>query len=326
MRTEQDIPPEDSSSNVESQPESAAKPSPTPEQVKTRSWFEVVRSGNDDEIKGAVSAEIAKILSKYSLDNYHVLLLYDAHGSITDFDANKIYDGIASESAQKSKDILLVLHSNGGSIEPAYLISKTLKHFALKKFIAVVPRRAKSAATLICLGADEIHMGLSSQLGPIDPQIDGLPALGLVNALDTLAELSSKHPKASDMIANYLASKLDLRILGYFNRITQSAAQYGQRLLASKKLPEGQTAQGLAEYLVNHYKDHSFVIDLDEATDLLGKDIVKSGSEEYKAMNEIFVFLDFFEFCLSNTRNKRFYYSGTIKSGMFIRPSPNKTS
>ena len=33
-----------------------------------------------------------------------------------------------------------------------------------------MPNKAKSAATMVCLGASEILMGPSSELGPVDPQ------------------------------------------------------------------------------------------------------------------------------------------------------------
>jgi Serine dehydrogenase proteinase len=45
-------------------------------------------------------------------------------------------------------------------------------------------------ATLIAIGADEIHMGPLGQLGPIDPQIGGLPALGVSRALKTIASVA----------------------------------------------------------------------------------------------------------------------------------------
>lgn len=35
----------------------------------------------------------------------------------------------------------------------------------------IVPKMAKSAATMICFGADQILLGPTSELGPIDPQI-----------------------------------------------------------------------------------------------------------------------------------------------------------
>ena len=39
------------------------------------------------------------------------------------------------------------------------------------EFWAIVPGKAKSAATMICFGASKILMGVSSELGPIDPQL-----------------------------------------------------------------------------------------------------------------------------------------------------------
>jgi ClpP class serine protease len=74
---------------------------------------------------------------------------------------------------------LLIVNSPGGRVEPAYLISKSLKSIAHKHFSVAIPRRAKSAATLLALGADQIHMGMISQLGPIDPQDKGFARVGI---------------------------------------------------------------------------------------------------------------------------------------------------
>ena len=163
------------------------------------------------------------------------------------------------------------------------------------RFVVAVPRMAKSAATLVCLGADEIHMGLTSQRGPIDPQIGGLPALGLANALDALADLACRFPAASEMLSGYLQAQLDLRVLGYFNRVTESAVQYG------------------------------FVIDIEEAKSLLGDKIIKTNTKEYAAANDIFKFLDLFGFVLGSRQNKRLYYGGGIEKGMIIIPNSKKS-
>lgn len=64
----------------------------------------------------------------------------------------------------------LVLHSPGGSPEAAEQIVNYLRtQFSYIR--AFVPLQAKSAATMIALGCDEIVLGLHSELGPIDPQI-----------------------------------------------------------------------------------------------------------------------------------------------------------
>jgi hypothetical protein len=162
----------------------------------------------------------------------------------------------------------------------------------------VIPRKAKSAATLLALGADEIHMGLMSELGPIDPQFGGLPALGMRNALEILSALACKHPGASTMLSEYIQAKLDLRILGYFERINESAMQYAERLLSGKTLAAGQSPKSLADHFVNHYKDHGFVIDSDEAFYLLGPGILRRDTPEYAFGNAVFQSFDFIRFLL----------------------------
>src|SRR5215831_5343031 len=50
------------------------------------------------------------------------------------------------------------------------------------KVTVYVPVYAMSGGTLIALAADEIVLGEFSVLGPIDPQIAGLPAASIVKA------------------------------------------------------------------------------------------------------------------------------------------------
>lgn len=64
----------------------------------------------------------------------------------------------------------LILHSPGGSPEAAEQMVNYLRT-QFRYIRAIVPLQAKSAATMIALGCDEILMGMHSELGPIDPQI-----------------------------------------------------------------------------------------------------------------------------------------------------------
>lgn len=229
--------------------------------------FALIKDEQDDsEITKHLGNHLQKMVEKHGLTKYRVVILHDTYFSIGQWHSNRIYNAISDVS--KKSDILMILVSDGGKIEPAYLISKACKRLSKSKFVVAIPRRAKSAATLISLGANEIHMGLLSELGPIDPQIGGFPALGLANALEKIATLSSKFPDTAEMFAKYLTANLDIKDLGYFERINESAVQYAQRLLEGKSLPDGKTAESLAEHLTNHYKDHSFVIDGDEASRL----------------------------------------------------------
>lgn len=239
-----------------------------------------------NDLKPTLYKHILEIAKRNGISNdYHLLFLYEPNSSIEQGMVDKIYNAIPDGN---TKPILLLIHNHGGRIEPAYLISKTCKELS-PKFVVTIPRKAKSAATLISLGGNEIHMGPMSELGPIDPQFAGLPALGISSSLESIAKIVCKYPESSAMFADFMKEKLDLRILGYFERVSESAQQYAIRLLAGKELKL--TADEVAHKLVYEYKDHSFVIDKEEAIGLLG-DIVKVNTNEYKFGNEIHKFLN----------------------------------
>jgi len=275
---------------------------------------------DDDTIKELISQHITKLIERSNLSEYRVVFLIDKHNSISGFHSDKIYKAIPDPS----QNVLMIIESGGGEIEPAYLISKTCKRLSKDKFVVSIPRRAKSAATLISLGAKEIHMGLLSELGPIDPQFGGFPALGLSNAVEKIAAMTEKFPKSSDMFAKYLNENLSIRALGYYERVNESATQYAARLLSNKNLPNGKKPEDLADHFTNHYKDHSFVIDSDEATTLLGQEIIKENTQEYLLGNEIYEFLHFIEILFDIFKEKRIRYVGSPSSGLEITNKPKE--
>jgi hypothetical protein len=64
----------------------------------------------------------------------------------------------------------LIISGPGGDGTVAEKIIELCRAYC-KEFRVIVPNRAKSAATIIALGADEIVMGYCSELGPIDAQV-----------------------------------------------------------------------------------------------------------------------------------------------------------
>lgn len=174
------------------------------------------------------------------------------------------------------------------------------------------------------MGADEIHMGFLSELGPIDPQFGGFPASGLANAMEKIAEMSTRFPTSSDMFAKYLTDNLNIKDLGYFERINESAVQYAERLLRGKKLADNWTYEGLANHFTNHYKDHSFVIDSDEAGSLLGSSIIKENTTEYNLGNSIYDFLDLLSLVYNHFQNKHITWVGSINTGFRVFENTNE--
>jgi len=72
------------------------------------------------------------------------------------------------QSIGKQQQIDLFLYARGGTLLAPFRIVHLIKEFC-DRFNVIVPYRAHSAATLLCLGANEIVMGKMGELSPIDP-------------------------------------------------------------------------------------------------------------------------------------------------------------
>src|SRR5690349_19694520 len=81
----------------------------------------------------------------------------------------------AIKDTPEDMPIDFVIHTPGGLVLAAMQIARAVD----------VPVYAMSGGTLIALAANEIVLGEFSVLGPIDPQIAGLPAASIVKARDS---------------------------------------------------------------------------------------------------------------------------------------------
>lgn len=298
--------------------------------ITTFDLFQTIMSGygeggtqeNKKESSKKISAYLKQEVAKHPIaQKYNVLILHDTT-PLAKIDADRIYNSITAFT--EKKPLLLILYSSGGSAESAYLIGKLCREYSNDMFIVTVPRHAKSAATLICCAANEIHMGSLSELGPIDPQIDGLPALGLKNSIEHIAGLVKQCPESTGMFARYLAESLNLINLGYYERVAESAEQYAERLLQTHKQILPRHPKDIAKELVYKYKDHGFVIDKTEAKEIFGNNIIKNDSEEYKLGNTLYKalkvtsdYIDLF--------NHYFYFIGSLNSEPSIFPRRQKS-
>ena len=106
----------------------------------------------------------------------------------------------------------LMIHSPGGSGVTAEKIVEMCRSYTKKEFRVIVPNMAKSAATIISLGADKIVMGYCSELGPIDAQkfiniggmIQQLSAQSFISARDNLIKELNKAKSERKEYIGYL--------------------------------------------------------------------------------------------------------------------------
>jgi len=201
----------------------------------------------------------------------------------------------------------ILVDSPGGEAEVAYRIAKLLQR-QCGEFTAIVPRVAKSAATLMVLGAEQIILGDDADLGPLDAQYrDFDVAEDVVSALDTVQAVEQLEENAAQVAVNMLEN-LQVATRKKYNslirhalhfsadvtrplfqgvdavrytreaRVLKEAQDYAERLLRAR-FPKKGHARKIAEALVRNCPCHGFVIDLDEAkhlttfTDENGKEI-----------------------------------------------------
>ena len=111
----------------------------------------------------------------------------------------------------------LILHTPGGLVLAAEQIATALSEHK-GKVTVFVPHYAMSGGTLIALAASEIVMDPNAVLGPVDPQIAGMPAGSIVNLLQV-----KKPNQISDemLILIDVAAKARLEVASFVLEILQ---------------------------------------------------------------------------------------------------------
>ena len=97
---------------------------------------------------------------------------------INDADMTGFMTTISKLDLKKGLD--LVLHTPGGEIAATEHLVEYLKDCFNNDIRVIVPQIAMSAGTMIALASKEILMGNYSNLGPIDPQLNGLATHGIL--------------------------------------------------------------------------------------------------------------------------------------------------
>lgn len=218
---------------------------------------------------------------------------------------------------ERGDKVTVLVESPGGVGKYAFQIANLLKNHC-GSFNVIVPRYAKSAATLFCLGAKSILMGENAELGPLDAQIyDPDPEKGRRSALDEVQTVERLHAAAlesvdqcmiawagrsgkkldvllpiackfvSDMMRP-LHEKIDTINFTQMSRTLKDAEDYAYRLLRPRYQPY--MAQRIASRLVEKYPVHSFFIGAEEAQGL-GLEITPPSSEQTAIMDKMMPFL-----------------------------------
>lgn len=160
------------------------------------SWDEILRElGNIpsqvDIIRNKYMRELSSYTKRNTIAYYSSFLNKNSAGTdVNDLDMNGFMSSLKGTDCSKGLD--LILHTPGGSPTAAESIVSYLRSKFGTDIRVIVPHMAMSAGTMMACAAKEIIMGLHSSLGPIDPQINGIPAYSILKEFnDAKTDLSS---------------------------------------------------------------------------------------------------------------------------------------
>ena len=111
---------------------------------------------------------------------------------IDDADKNAFMQAIYG--LKKDEGLDLILHTPGGNLAATESIVEYLKKMFNNDIRAFVPQIAMSAGTMMALAAKEIIMGKQSNLGPIDPQFNGLSCAGIIEEFEGVCNAVKSDP------------------------------------------------------------------------------------------------------------------------------------
>jgi hypothetical protein len=168
-----------------------------------------------------------------------------------------------------------MLHTPGGDIDAAEKLMVAIRgRVGGGRLRVIVPDFAKSAGTLIAIGADEILMGDTSELGPIDPQVtttdnDGNCVRHPVQAyLQAHKSLEARLKlNSNDIAAQTMLSKLDPTMVVLFESIRARARKFAENQLKDGMCRNGGAFTAIAEQLIDpeRWPTHGQVIDWEDA-------------------------------------------------------------
>lgn len=112
---------------------------------------------------------------------------------INDDDKNGLMATI--HKLDRSKGLDLILHTPGGDTAATESIVHYLRQMFGTDIRAIIPQIAMSAGTMIACACKEIVMGKQSNIGPIDPQFNGIPAHGVLAEFERALCETRKDPR-----------------------------------------------------------------------------------------------------------------------------------
>jgi len=177
--------------------------------------------------------------------------------SINDADKNGFMTCV--HKLDRTKGLDLVLHTPGGDMAATESLVDYLRSMFGTDIRAIVPQIAMSGGTMIACACKEIVMGKESSIGPIDPQIGGIPAHGIIEEFNEAAREIKRDPGLIPLWQAIIA-KYPPALKGECEKIIKWADQMVKEWLVSGMLGGQERADAAADSIVKGLGSHSLTL------------------------------------------------------------------
>lgn len=169
-------------------------------------------------------------------------------------DEDKAAFMMAIHGLDKAKGLDLILHTPGGGIAAAESLVDYLRRIFGCDIRAIVPHLAMSAGTMIACTCKSIVMGKQSNLGPIDPQLGGLPAAAVKKEIErAIAEIQANPERLQ--FWQFVLNKYNPTFVGQCEQAVVMAAEFVRDRLLDNMLSGDPNAVTKADAIVAGLSD-----------------------------------------------------------------------
>jgi ClpP class serine protease len=238
-----------------------------------RAVAEAQRRANDapNEVRRNCLQELHKHTGRNVIAYYSGFLSKRAGSEINDEDKNGFMQAV--HKMDKKLGLDLILHTEGGRISATQSLVDYLRRIFKKDIRAIVPQIAMSGGTMLACACREIWMCKHSNLGPIDPQFNGIPCVGVKMEFERAFKEIKKDPEKMKVWAPIL-QQYHPTFLGECENAIKWSNDFVQSELENVMFEGEPHAKATAKRIVSklssykNNKSHDKHIDIDELKDM----------------------------------------------------------
>ena len=162
----------------------------------------------------------------------------------------------AVHDLDREKGLDLILHTPGGDVAATESIVHYLRQMFGCDMRAIVPQLAMSAGTMMACACEQIVMGKHSSLGPIDPQIGGMAAHGILEEFKEAKDEITKDPRTA-AVWQPIVGKYNPTLIGECRKAISWAETIVTKWLSSGMFNQGNNTKKKAKKVVKELGDHA---------------------------------------------------------------------